>query len=168
MLNAAVPRSQRVRPDETRTKYPPGGGDNVRGCERGDPERGDEISPEHPAQVVPDLPESRQAVSAPTHSFPEVSFSILNTKSKKPTNNTQISCSQISAWWKEDVICFGSCSSKSISFLIYSRVRLSCLSLSQSNPASDSCSNTSDSFHLITIFSKVKPLWETLKMEITF
>lgn len=75
-------------------------------CERGVPERrGDVISPEHPAQVVPELPESlpHQAVSAPTPSFPEVSLSIVNMKSKKNPNKQtpQISCSQISAWWKE-------------------------------------------------------------------
>lgn len=90
MLNAAAPRSQRVRRDETRTKYPPGGRDNVQAFERGDPETGEEISPEHPAQVVPDLPESlfRQAASAPTRSFPEVSFSVLNTKSKENPQTT--------------------------------------------------------------------------------
>lgn len=53
---------------------------------RSSPEkRSRDISQEHPAWAVPDLPESPppQAVGATTRSFPEVSLSVVNRKGKK-------------------------------------------------------------------------------------
>lgn len=68
-------------------------------------EDGDVIAPQHPAQVVRDLPES--LLGAPTGSFPEVSLSIVNrkkNKNKPKTTNSQISCSQISGRKEEKML----------------------------------------------------------------
>lgn len=126
--------------------------------------------PEHPAQVVPDLPASlaHQAVSAPTRSSPEVSLSIVNTKSKKknqPPNPTDFpQPGQCLVEGRCYLFWFILFQTSLFPHLFKSSLELS---VSRSNPASDSSPNTSDSFHLIIIFSNVKPLWETLKTEIT-
>lgn len=160
---AAVPHRPRARRDEPRTSAPRAAR-AVRGLSEEFGEERRRVSPQHPAQVAPGLPESlsHQAVSA--RSFPGGSLSVVSTKSKKnPTDFLQPDECLVEGRKTLLVLVH---ILPDLSLLIYFGSSLE-LSVSVSHPASDSSCNASESFNLIIIFSKVKPFWETLKMEIT-